>query len=96
MLKVIIFLIVIVITLDANNRVENSLGLLLKDKQVEVSQGLVEERVTLIANLNITVTNLKPSFVSLENAYKKFTGLTIFTDSGINPLCPRATFLIRF
>ena len=69
MLKVIIFLIVIVITLDANNRVENSLGLLLKDKQVEVSQGLVEERVTLIANLNITVTNLKPSFVSLENAY---------------------------
>ena len=83
MLKVISFLIVIVIMVDANNRVENSLGLLLKDKQVEVSQGLVEERVTLIANLNITVTNLKPSFVSLGNAYKRFTDLAIFTDSGI-------------
>jgi hypothetical protein len=65
------------------NRLENDLGILRKDRLVEISQNTVEERVTLVANLNVSVTVLKPSFVLLANAYKKFTEMTILKDAAL-------------
>lgn len=64
-------------------KTEKSLSILVKNKAVEVSQSILTERVTLVANLNISLTSLKTSFITLSNAYKKYTDLGFFSDPAL-------------